>query len=610
MSPWSDPTTVPAVCNVCQGSLRQARVHAVPSDNRARRGTMFRLVRCPGCRTIHGLDAEPVSKNAPDYSLGRQNPSYFNRRVNQRTLRFMMKKLHLRPSDLFLAYGMRNELVANYFSRHVRNFFAYDPYFPKYDDKAFIFRQRYDIVLMENVFGQTDDPRAVFREAHGLLNKGGLLCLNAPDADQIDLTRPEDYVLEIHAPYRVHLFSPETLIRFGTDAGFDLVRRENGRAFSDTWSPFVNWRFMKKFARARDNTLDALFDGRDRLKTIWRHPALLVAGLLGGFYRSGTEVVYVFKKKTDANCPLCASANQTFVYDQTFEKMELIQCRDCGGVFLDSRGTGAPQVNTRPRPFDGFWWWDAARQYFRSRYLSRRVGPRSRVFEIGCGQGQMLRAMSRRGHETYGMETADIREDGRPFLAFSQGTKGTTADPGTDFHLVCLTNVLQKSKEPSALVRKAHALLRPGGLLVVETPNYGSPAARFFGRSWSLLNLPLHVFQFNQRSLVGWIEGHGFHVKEVYARAEVGDAWDWAQSLLNAMFAPYGTQPAVSLEAVPGGSILSRTIDRCFACLFLIPLRGLLAMTLSLPCLFFRWAGGKGSRLRVVAERDSTALRS
>jgi SAM-dependent methyltransferase len=61
--------------------------------------------------------------------------------------------------------------------------------------------------------------------------------------------------------------------------------------------------------------------------------------------------------------------------------------------------------------------------------------------------------------------------------------------------------VLEHDPEPRATLAAARRLLAPGGTLVIEVPDAGSPMARRLGRSWPALEAPEHVCHYTERSL-------------------------------------------------------------------------------------------------------------
>ena len=83
------------------------------------------------------------------------------------------------------------------------------------------------------------------------------------------------------------------------------------------------------------------------------------------------------------------------------------------------------------------------------------------------------------------------------------------------FDIINLTHVIEHVSDPRAVVRKAFDALRPGGLLVVETPNIGSYEWPWFkSGNWGAYHIPRHWYFFDRRTLCTLCESEGFSLIE------------------------------------------------------------------------------------------------
>jgi SAM-dependent methyltransferase len=62
-------------------------------------------------------------------------------------------------------------------------------------------------------------------------------------------------------------------------------------------------------------------------------------------------------------------------------------------------------------------------------------------------------------------------------------------------------DVIEHLREPWNELAQLSALLRPGGQLLLSTPNAGSLRARLQGNRWENIVNPTHFYYFTQRSL-------------------------------------------------------------------------------------------------------------
>jgi 2-polyprenyl-3-methyl-5-hydroxy-6-metoxy-1,4-benzoquinol methylase len=68
---------------------------------------------------------------------------------------------------------------------------------------------------------------------------------------------------------------------------------------------------------------------------------------------------------------------------------------------------------------------------------------------------------------------------------------------------------LEHVADPSDALRRANRLLKPGGVLLVNCPDYASVFARLLGRRWWFL-IDVHIFYFTPATLRRLFEKCGF----------------------------------------------------------------------------------------------------
>lgn len=108
------------------------------------------------------------------------------------------------------------------------------------------------------------------------------------------------------------------------------------------------------------------------------------------------------------------------------------------------------------------------------------LGADKRVVEVGCGRGYFLRSLEEAGHTAVGLELngeAIARKVTR-FEVRQQMIDALAADEPASFDAACSFQVLEHVVDPAALMRACVRAVRPGGLLLLSTPNYDYPIHR------------------------------------------------------------------------------------------------------------------------------------
>ncbi len=80
--------------------------------------------------------------------------------------------------------------------------------------------------------------------------------------------------------------------------------------------------------------------------------------------------------------------------------------------------------------------------------------------------------------------------------------------------LLSLTHVIEHVHDPVDLLRECGRVLRPGGRMMVETPNAESSGHRLFGIAWHGLDAPRHLYLFSPTSLLVCAQKAGLQITD------------------------------------------------------------------------------------------------
>ena len=180
-----------------------------------------------------------------------------------------------------------------------------------------------------------------------------------------------------------------------------------------------------------------------------------------------------------------------------------------------------------------------------ARRLTRAIGRTGAGIEVGSYVGAFLAAATDAG---WYFEGLDVSEDANTF-AREQGFVVTTGDldsfaPGRTFDAVAIWNCFEQLADPRSAARRARALLRPGGVIAIRTPNgefwrrlrpalrgVAAPFARALLAHNNLLGLP-YRHAFTVPSLERLLSDTGFRVERVVGDVlvPIADRWtrQWA----------------------------------------------------------------------------------
>jgi SAM-dependent methyltransferase len=135
-----------------------------------------------------------------------------------------------------------------------------------------------------------------------------------------------------------------------------------------------------------------------------------------------------------------------------------------------------------------------------------------RLLELGCGNGQYLQRLQSAGWKCVGIDfdPAAVANAKALGLDARVGTLAEQRFADASFDTVLMSHVIEHLPDPHAELREVRRILKPGGRVVLLTPNVGSLGHRAAGRHWIGLEPPRHLFVFSRPSLARVLADCGF----------------------------------------------------------------------------------------------------
>lgn len=174
----------------------------------------------------------------------------------------------------------------------------------------------------------------------------------------------------------------------------------------------------------------------------------------------------------------------------------------------------------------------------------RMPGADDRVLDVGCSQGFFLQsARERWGSRTFGIDmdegSIEMAVD-KEHCTYSTGRLPDADFTEGQFSIVTFFQCLEHESDPVGALEAAKRVLEPGGLCLVEVPNWRSPWRALFGRYWMPLLIPQHLSHFDPSTLRGAMEKAGFEV--VHWQGMVMPI-SWTASLGVRLYRLFGVEP-------------------------------------------------------------------
>lgn len=250
-------------------------------------------------------------------------------------------------------------------------------------------------------------------------------------------------------------------------------------------------------------------------------------------------------------CPVCGHTSELTrgeMYDDRYGypgTFDLLRCKDCGHKFLRHALADAdlvrlytdyyPRRNFSLNDFHPLPVAKGFKSWLNGDFRAYSVVPKGvTVLDIGCGYCESLAYHTDRGCRVFGVEADQNAVSVANHFGFNlhSGTFSAANYVPGSFDYVTMDQVIEHVIDPSKTLAEIAAVLKPGGVLALTTPNSTGLGAHCFGKKWINWHTPYHLHHFSRDSLHRLAERTGFRI--VKLRTLTSSAWlyfQWLHSL-------------------------------------------------------------------------------
>jgi 2-polyprenyl-3-methyl-5-hydroxy-6-metoxy-1,4-benzoquinol methylase len=254
-----------------------------------------------------------------------------------------------------------------------------------------------------------------------------------------------------------------------------------------------------------------------------------------------------------SSCDLCGAGNPRFLLNSPGLDGPLVECVDCGFRYVGRRRSAlvfgnqaaeetAAQLQAANQNFKHLRLEEEHRlAVLNARWradLIRSITPSGKLLEIGCARGDFLR-VAREWFDVRGVEPSpELADSAQQVAPVYRDTIERT--PWSGFDVVASFHVIEHVDSPRSFIAAAVQRLKPGGLLVIETPNIDSLPFKVLKSKWRQF-IPEHYYFFSPQTLSRLLAAHQLKVEKLtmvgkYASAalimnRLGRYFPWLPSL-------------------------------------------------------------------------------
>lgn len=136
-----------------------------------------------------------------------------------------------------------------------------------------------------------------------------------------------------------------------------------------------------------------------------------------------------------------------------------------------------------------------------------------KILDFGCGPGWILSSLDNKW-DKHGVEISKYASQyASKYAKIYNGSIETYKEE--KFDVILMYHVIEHLTDPLSIIKQIYTKLKPGGYLVMGTPDFDSGAARRYGEKFRLLHDPTHISLFSNDSMHRFLRDNGFKINKV-----------------------------------------------------------------------------------------------
>ncbi|MBP7653218.1 class I SAM-dependent methyltransferase [Candidatus Dependentiae bacterium] len=227
------------------------------------------------------------------------------------------------------------------------------------------------------------------------------------------------------------------------------------------------------------------------------------------------------------SCIICNNNEYSVLFSAGKAQDEpILKCNSCGLMFLDNKKDYSDLQKLKNNPENS----GISIQYAEKQVLQisdykdicdfilKNKGKNAKVLEIGSNTGAFLNFLKNQGFDAKGIEPNKF--------AYEYAKKNFGIDlinddlisanfKSSEFDAVVMLHVIEHLKNPCLELSEIKRVLKPGGLLVIETPSFDSLIFKFLKHRERSIRCRGHLFFFTYDTLKRLLKKNGFDVLDL-----------------------------------------------------------------------------------------------
>jgi SAM-dependent methyltransferase len=228
-------------------------------------------------------------------------------------------------------------------------------------------------------------------------------------------------------------------------------------------------------------------------------------------------------------CPICAGEGSlTRIYRKIYSDKSLLRCAVCGLYFVWPKPTHEVIKKIYEKEYYDAWSLAALGQDGLGKIKNStfstildniaRFKKPGKILDVGCAFGHLLMLAAERGWNPYGIEfsnyaAAEVEKKIGKDKVWIGDFVGLPISEQS-FDIITMVDVIEHEYEVGLFLNKAWKLLKPGGMVVILTPDMDTLSRKVLRKLWPHFNQE-HLVYFSRKSMDTVLAKNGFRIVNI-----------------------------------------------------------------------------------------------
>ena len=233
-------------------------------------------------------------------------------------------------------------------------------------------------------------------------------------------------------------------------------------------------------------------------------------------------------------CPICKGKSfghhlKALDHNLSGDYFSISQCNNCGYRFTNPRpkektigsyykSDNYVSHNSSKRGIINKIYHVVRAYQFRKKHkeiLSLKKTKENVLLDIGCGTGDFINYMKRKGWNVAGVEADQKARELAKKKVDMEVYSSVSDEKLSKYDVITMWHVLEHIYDLDYFFKKTKLLLKENGVLVIAVPNSNSYDASYYGKDWYAYDPPIHVSHFRKKDIENISNIHGLKLEAI-----------------------------------------------------------------------------------------------